>query len=64
MGRWKGVRLNAAKKPDGSIELYDLRDDISEKNNIADRHPEIVTEIEACMKTARTPVEHFKWPGE
>jgi arylsulfatase A-like enzyme len=64
MGRWKGVRLNAARKRDGPIELYDLRDDISEKNNIADRHPEIVAKIEGYMKTARTPAEHFKWPGE
>ncbi|MHC4495795.1 MAG: sulfatase-like hydrolase/transferase [Planctomycetota bacterium] len=33
MGNWKGVRLNVAKKPDGPIELYDLRDDIGERNN-------------------------------
>ena len=64
MGRWKGVRLNAAKKPDGPIELYDLQNDIGEENNIAKRHPEIVAKIESYMKTARTPAEHFSWPGD
>ena len=64
MGRWKGVRLDVAKKPDGPIELYDLQNDISETNNIANRYPEIVAKIEGYMKTARTPAEHFPWPGD
>jgi len=64
IGRWKGVRLNAAKKPDGPIELYDLHDDLGEENDIADRHPEIVKKIVGYMNAARTPAEHFKWPSE
>jgi arylsulfatase A-like enzyme len=64
MGRWKGVRLNAAKKPDGPIELYDLQSDLGEKNNVAGQHPQVVTKIEGYMRTTRTPAEHFSWPGE
>ncbi|MBL7186234.1 MAG: arylsulfatase [Phycisphaerae bacterium] len=64
MGNWKGVRLNVAKKPDGLIELYDLKNDIGERNNVANRHPEIVAKIEEYMKSARTPSEHWKMPGE
>ena len=64
MGYWKGIRLNVAKKPDGPIELYDLRDDIGEKNNVAGQHPEIVAKIAAYMKTSRTPSEHWRMPGE
>ena len=64
MGNWKGVRLNVAKKPDGPIELYDLKNDIGERNNVANRHPEIVAKIEKYMRSTRTPSEHWKMPGE
>jgi len=64
MGSWKGVRLNVARKPDGPIELYNLKNDIGEKKNLADRNPEIVAKIEKLMKSARTPSEHWMMPGE
>jgi arylsulfatase A-like enzyme len=59
-GDWKGVRLNVAKNPNGPIELYNLKQDIGEKNNIAQKHPEIVEKIAGYMKTAWTRSEH--WP--
>ena len=34
---WKGIRLGF----DSAVELYDLRSDISESQNVADRHPDI-----------------------
>ena len=43
-GRWK---LRRAKK---STELYDLQADISEKNNLADKHPEIVRRLADTME--------------
>jgi arylsulfatase A-like enzyme len=64
MGDWKGVRLNANKKPDGPIELYNLKTDIGEKNNIADEHPDIVAKIEGYMKTARVPSKDWPWPTD
>jgi arylsulfatase A len=64
MGDWKGVRLNANKKPDGPIELYNLKTDIGEKNNIADKHPDIVAKIEGYMKTARVPSKDWRWPTD
>lgn len=64
MGEWKGVRQNVAKNPNGPIELYNLENDIGEKNNVAVRHPAIVAKIEECMKAARTPSEHWPLPGE
>ena len=64
MGDWKGIRQNVAKNPNGPIELYNLKSDIGEKNNVAARHPEIVAKIEAYMKAARTPSEHWPLPGQ
>ena len=43
-GRWKLHR----KK---NIELYDLKADVSEKNNIADKYPEIVKRLTDTMQT-------------
>ena len=63
-GDWKGVRLNVAKNPDGPIELYNLKDDLGEKHNGADQHPEIVARIAKYMKEARTPSEHWRLPGQ
>lgn len=50
MGKWKGVKLNAASQPNGPIELYDLQKDVSEKNNVADKHPYIVLSIQRIMQ--------------
>jgi arylsulfatase A-like enzyme len=64
MGDWKGIRQNVAKNPNGPIELYNLKNDIGEKDNVAARHPEIVAKIEAYMKAARMPSEHWPLPGQ
>lgn len=35
------------------LELYDLKNDLSETRNVAERHPEIVTELQQLAETAR-----------
>jgi arylsulfatase A-like enzyme len=61
MGNWKGIRKNIF---DGNleIELYDLRKDTLESNNIAAYHPDIVRQIEQIMKEEHEPSlnERFK----
>ncbi len=49
MGIWKGIRRNG-KDELGEMELYDLENDIQEKNNVALQHPEIVKKIELIME--------------
>ena len=58
-GQWKAVR----HKLDEPIELYNLTEDIAEKNNIAAKNPAVVAQIEAYLKTAHIdspefPVDH------
>lgn len=57
MGKWKGVKLNAVKDFNGPIELYDIENDPSEKNNVAVEKPEIVRKIKVIMKD-----EHIENP--
>ncbi len=58
-GNWKAVRYNVLKDPDGKIELYNLKDDIGEEQNIAALHPDIVEQMESIFKTARVPSDIF-----
>jgi len=41
------------------IQLYDLTVDVSELNDLADTHPDIVEEIDAIMESAVIPSEFY-----
>ncbi len=51
VGEWKAV-VEKGK----SLELYNLREDPGETMDQSERHPEIVTRIEAMMSDARIPL--------
>jgi len=58
-GKWKGVKL-MVKSPVGSVfELYDLKIDPSERNNVASRHPDIVKQITRFMRQSHRESEIF-----
>ena len=57
MGDWKGVRLNLIENPDAPFELYDLKNDIGESNNVAAKYPEVAAEIKKIMVNGRTEPE-------
>ena len=56
MDKWKAVK----NSPQAEMELYDLDQDISEENNVALQHPDIVKKITELFKIART--EDKRWP--
>ncbi len=58
MGDWKAVRQNLSK---GVVktELYQLAEDPSEKNDVAQEHPEIVEQLERIMAHEHTPSALF-----
>ncbi len=63
MGDWKGIRYNVNVDPSSPLELYNLKDDPGEENNVAGHHPEIVTKIDSILGQARNASPEFKLKG-
>jgi len=62
MGDWKGVRQNMLRKNNKTplaIELYNLKEDVGETTDVAEKHPEIVAKIRKIMEAQHTPSELF-----
>lgn len=55
-GDWKGVKNG----PNAAVELYNLRDDSSEKTNVAAAHPDLVEKAANLMRQAH--VDDPNWP--
>ena len=59
VGNWKGVRYGV----NSETELYDLDEDISESNNLANEHPEVVKKMNDLFETSRTETAGFPYGG-
>ena len=61
LGDWKGIRKNIFEG-NMDIELFDLKNDLREEQDVADQHPEIVQRIQQIMQEAHKPaaIERFK----
>ena len=55
MGNWKGIREGKGIK----IQLYDLTTDLGEENDVADKHPKIVEQIEKIIRSAVIPSKRY-----
>jgi arylsulfatase len=58
-GDWKGVRTGLFNNPDAPMQLYNLKTDIAEENDIADQHSEVVQLLDSLMKASHIPSETF-----
>lgn len=60
-GDWKAIRLNVGSTDKAKVELYNLRDDLHEDNNLAEQNPEITKELSLLMDKVRTPSALFNF---
>lgn len=62
VGEWKAVKQGLTKGP-AEIELYNLRTDESESNNVASSNPDIVAKLSAIMDQEHVPNKDFPIKG-
>jgi arylsulfatase A len=55
-GDWKAVKNG----PDKPVEIFDLKNDLGEKRNVAGENPEILAKAEKILREARTDAP--EWP--
>lgn len=61
MGDWKGVRSNMEKDRNAPWELYNLKDDVAEAKNVASQHPDIISQMEAIVKSEHQHAHIREW---
>lgn len=59
MGDWKLVSYNVSIPEKITTELYNLKTDLGEENNVAEKNPTIVNEMLEIMTNSRTPSDVF-----
>ncbi|NEU08475.1 arylsulfatase [Flavihumibacter sp. R14] len=64
-GDWKLVRFKEQGKPE-VLELYNLKDDIAEKVNLAEKQPLQLKKLKSLLANAKTPSENktFDWSDQ
>ena len=66
-GDWKLVQLKVSTQKPSGFELYNVADDVSEANDVAAAHPEIVKRLSALLEGAHVPSRQyplFAWESE
>lgn len=59
-GEWKAVTV----KKNAPLELYRIKEDPCEQNNLADKYPDVVRQLDQLMWQLRTPSENYPIEGE
>jgi arylsulfatase A-like enzyme len=65
-GKWKLIFYKTNSELNPRVELFDLSQDVSEKRNVADQYPKVVSELSSLMNSAHTPAKckRFKLAAE
>lgn len=59
-GDWKVVTI----KKDAPLELYNIKEDMTESMNLADKYPGVIAEFEKEMEKMHVPTPNWPLPGE
>jgi len=65
LGDWKAVRQGMLRRnnPDPlKIELYNLKDDVGESQDVSAAHPDVVARMQKIMQSEHVPSELFPMP--
>ena len=60
-GDWKGVKRNVKANRNGAWEIYNLKSDIGERNNVAAAHPELAKEFDEIVQREHRPAHVHEW---
>ena len=58
-GDWKAVKYDV--RNDGKIELYNIKDDVAEEVDVAEKYPDKVAEMDSLMKVSRVDSDLFRF---
>jgi arylsulfatase A-like enzyme len=59
-GDWKAVAIH----PNAPLELYNIKNDLTEQHNLASKYPKIVEEFDKAMKKEHVPSPNWPLAGE
>ena len=61
IGNWKGVKVDVKTNFTSKWELYNLKNDIQETNNVANKYPEILKKLDSIQKLAHRHPHIREW---
>jgi arylsulfatase A-like enzyme len=61
MGNWKAVKTDVSRKPENLWQLYDLSKDISESNDVAGSHLDLINQFDIILRKEHRPAHIREW---
>lgn len=61
IGDWKGVKSNMKTDKNAPWEIYNLKNDVQEKDNVAAQHPELARQFEEILQQQHQPSHIREW---